>query len=107
MLLLVFLRLCVSLADMNTAISRRPAARARSNPLALGTSADTVTPGGNTAAFTSCSASANCGTHRGETKLVSSMRFNPEAISARNSSSLPSRGIGAASFCSPSRGETS
>ncbi len=107
MLLLVFLRLCVSLADMNTAISFNPAASARSKPLAFGTSAETVTPGGSTAAFTSWSASASCGTQRGETKLVSSMRVSPAAKSARSSSSLPSSGMGAASFCSPSRGETS
>ena len=59
MLLFVFLRLCVSLADMNTAISFKPAPSARSKPLALGTKAETVTPGGNGAAFTSCSASAS------------------------------------------------
>ncbi len=39
MVLLVFFRLCVSLADMKTATSRRPTATARSRPARFGTSA--------------------------------------------------------------------
>ena len=40
MLLLMFFLLWVSLAEMNTAASLRPAARARSSPLRFGTSAE-------------------------------------------------------------------
>ena len=90
MLRFVFLRLCVSLADRNTAISESPAARARSRPLALGTSALNVTPGGALApARTSSSASASCGIHRGETKLVSSMRASPPRRARPRAASCP------------------
>ncbi len=83
MLLFVFLRLCVSEAERNTAISCRPARSARSSPVAFGTSALNVTSRAfGTSVRTSSSASASCGTQRGETKLVSSMRFSPAAMSA-------------------------
>jgi hypothetical protein len=51
-------------------------------PVALGTRALNVTPGGGGSVRISSSASASCGTQRGETKLVSSMRVRPASINA-------------------------
>src|SRR5687768_15215037 len=48
-----------------------------------------------------------CGTHLGETKLVTSISFSPAACSRCTSSILTLAGTGSFSFCSPSRGPTS
>ncbi len=53
------------------------------------------------------SASASCGIHFGETKLVISMRRSPADASASISRTFPESGTVALSFCRPSRGETS
>lgn len=105
--LLTLARLCASLALRKTAISRRPTASARSRPRAFGHRALKVTPGSVAIVLASSSASASCGTHFGETKLVISIRRRPAATSAAMSRRLPSIGIIAASFWRPSRGLTS
>ena len=111
--LLMFFLLCVSLALMKTAISFIPASFARSRPRAFGQSALKATRGradGARAPSTnsaSSSASASCGIHFGETKLVISIRASPAATSASMSRSLPESGTVAFSFCRPSRGDTS
>ena len=51
--------------------------------------------------------SAICGTHFGLTKLATSMWAKPQADSRSTSAILSAVGIGAFSFCSPSRGLTS
>jgi hypothetical protein len=51
--------------------------------------------------------SAICGTHFGDTKLVTSMLRKPASVSRSTSSTLTSTGIVCFSFCSPSRGPTS
>ncbi len=66
-----------------------------------------MTPGGGFMVRASSSASASWGTHRGETKLVISMRVRPAAQSASMRRRLPSMEMSAASFCKPSRGLTS
>ena len=103
----MFILLCVSLELRNTAISVSPAASARSSPFAFGHSAPKVTPGGGLYSRASSSASASCGTHLGDTKLVISMRRRPALISPSRRRFLPSSEIIAASFCRPSRGLTS
>jgi hypothetical protein len=51
--------------------------------------------------------SAICGTHFGETKLVTSMLGKPAAVRRSTSSTFTAAGIICFSFCSPSRGPTS
>src|SRR5207253_8168190 len=68
--LLVFLRLCVSVADMNRAISRIPVARARSRPARFGTSAAYRISGLRTTRRATSSVSASCGIHRSEERRV-------------------------------------
>src|SRR3954462_9654320 len=52
-------------------------------------------------------ASAICGTHFGETKLVTSISVRPASCRRCTSSILTAAGTGAFSFCKPSRGPTS
>ncbi len=80
----MFLRFMVSVADSTTAISRAPAARARSRPFRLGTSTE-VRRSGSAAltCATSSAASAICGTARGDTKLVASTLGTPASASRR------------------------
>ncbi len=52
-------------------------------------------------------ASAICGTHLGETKLVTSISFRPASCNRCTRPILISTGTGCASFCKPSRGPTS
>src|SRR6266702_2894992 len=54
-----------------------------------------------------CSASASCGTHFGETKLVASRMVRPVAANRSRNSSFTSTGSTDDSFCSPSRAPTS
>jgi len=87
----MFFRFIVSVADRTTAISRAPAACARSSPLRLGTS--TETRSAVSAAWIrgrSSAASAICGTAFGDTKLVASTLRTPAAASSRTSSSFAS-----------------
>ena len=105
--LFTFFLLCVSLAEMKTAISFIPAALARSSPFALGHSALNVTPSGGFTCSATSSASASCGIHFGETKLVISMRRRPACTRASMRRSLPRSGTVARSFWRPSRRETS
>ena len=75
--LLTFFLLCVSDADRKTAISFIPAASAESSPRRFGTSALIRTPGGRCTPRATSAASASCGIHLGDTKLVISM--SPDA----------------------------
>ena len=52
-------------------------------------------------------ASAICGTHLGDTKLVASTAGSPASLRRLTSSTLASVGTTPGSFCSPSRGPTS
>ena len=52
-------------------------------------------------------ASAICGTQRGDTNAVTSMRDRPEADSASMKATFVSVVTTSASFCRPSRGPTS
>ena len=106
-LLFTFLWLWVSLHETKTAISPIPAARARSRPRAFGQSALNETPSGGFARWATASASASCGIHLGETKLVISIRRRPLATSASIRRSLLWSGTVARSFWRPSRGPTS
>src|SRR6187455_920785 len=54
-----------------------------------------------------CALSAICGTHLGETKLVTSISVRPASCRRCTSSILTAAGTGAFSFCKPSRGPTS
>src|SRR5207244_2919310 len=54
-----------------------------------------------------CALSAICGTHFGETKLVTSMSLSPASCSRCTSRILTSDGTSCFSFCRPSRGPTS
>src|SRR5438105_9435752 len=105
--LLVFLRLCDSVADMNTATSRIPAATARSRPARLGTRAVYRTPGFRATRCATSSVSASCGIQSGRTKDPSSMRCSPASANASTRRSRASTDNSADSFCRPSRGPTS
>src|SRR5665647_395042 len=52
-------------------------------------------------------ASAICGTHLGDTKLVTSISFKPASCSRCTSPILTAAGTACFSFCRPSRGPTS
>src|SRR4051812_6212052 len=54
-----------------------------------------------------CALSAICGTHLGETKLVTSISFKPASCNRCTRPILISAGTGSFSFCKPSRGPTS
>ena len=96
----------VSLATTTTLTSSIPAAIARSSPRSFSTSPIHDTwPRGNRSA--TASASAICGTSRGCTKLVASIRLAPAATSPAISFSFAGVDSTASSFCSPSRGATS
>jgi hypothetical protein len=84
-----------------------PAASAVSSPRRFGTSALIRTPGGRCTPRATSPASASCGIHLGETKLVSSMWRMPDATSASMKRILSAVGTWRASFCRPSRGPTS
>jgi hypothetical protein len=105
--LLTFFLLWVSDADMNTAISRMPAASAVSSPRRFGTSALNRTPSRRPTPRATSELSASCGIHFGLTKLVISIADTPAAISASIRRILSAVGTWRASFCRPSRGPTS
>src|SRR6478752_5974765 len=54
-----------------------------------------------------CALSAICGTHLGETKLVTSISLSPASCRRCTRPILTSAGTGSFSFCRPSRGPTS
>src|SRR3954468_18834198 len=54
-----------------------------------------------------CALSAICGTHLGDTKLVTSISLRPASCRRWTSSIFTAAGTGSFSFCSPSRGPTS
>src|SRR4051812_13108087 len=54
-----------------------------------------------------CTLSAICGTHLGDTKLVTSISRSPASWSMCTRCTFTSAGTGCFSFCSPSRGPTS
>src|SRR4051812_42245961 len=99
-------RLCVSLAETTTSISRKPAARARSAPRVFGMSDEYLMSGFFVIAAQTASASAICGIAFGCTNETASIRRTPVSLSASISRTLDSVGIGS-SFCRPSRGATS
>ena len=107
MVLFTFFLLCVSDADRNTAISFIPEARAVSSPRRFGTSALMRTPIGRCTPRATSAASASCGIHFGDTKLVISMSRMPAATSASMKRIFSAVGTCRASFCRPSRGPTS
>src|SRR5205085_7841012 len=54
-----------------------------------------------------CALSAICGTHLGDTKLVTSISLRPASCRRCTSSIFTAAGTGSFSFCKPSRGPTS
>src|SRR5919202_3912486 len=104
---LMLARLKLSVAATNSAMSCTPAARARSSPRGLGTSATYRTPGRLRIARKTSSASAIRGTALGCTNDVTSIHGKPASDSRSTKRTLTSVGMGAGSFCSPSRGPTS
>src|SRR5690606_3302654 len=54
-----------------------------------------------------CALSAICGTHLGDTKLVTSISFSPASCRRCTSSIFTAAGTSPFSFCRPSRGPTS
>ncbi len=105
--LLTFFLLCVSDADKKTAISFMPDASAVSRPRRFGTSALMRTPAGRATPRATSAASASCGIHFGDTKLVISIARMPAATSESMKRILSAVGTLRASFCRPSRGPTS
>ena len=106
--LFTFFLLCVSDADMKTAISFMPAASAVVEPLPVRHQrASRPMPGLRVMPRATSAASASCGIHFGDTKLVISMARRPVAESASMKRILSAVGIMRASFCRPSRGPTS
>src|SRR5437763_5417340 len=104
---LMLARLKLSVAATNNAMSSTPAARARSRPRGLGTSATYRTPGRLRMARKTSSASAMRGTALGCTNEVTSIHAKPASESRSTKRTLASVGMAAGSFWSPSRGPTS
>ena len=104
---LMFFWLNASLAAANTTISSAFAASAPSKPFMFGTSTEYATPARRPMRSITCAPSAICGTHFGDTKLVTSMLGKPAAVRRSTSSTFTAAGIICFSFCSPSRGPTS
>ena len=90
--LLTFFLLWVSEADRNTATSFMPEAIAVSRPRRFGTSALIRTPATRCTPRETSAASASCGIHFGDTKLVISMSRIPAATSASMNFSLSAVG---------------
>src|SRR5690625_2524635 len=87
--------------------SSMPAATARSRPRSFITRPAKLTPSTRGTSAITASASANCGTALGCTKLVTSTRVAPADTARFTNSTLSPVDTIASSFCSPSRGETS
>src|SRR5690625_857890 len=87
--------------------SSMPAATARSSPRSFITRPAKLTPSTRGTSAMTASASANCGTALGCTKLVTSTRVAPAATARFTNSTLSPVDSITCSFCSPSRGETS
>jgi hypothetical protein len=104
---LTFLRLWLSDAEQNTAMTSTPASAARSAPLALGTSTVRRAPVERSAPATTSAASASCGTARGETKEVTSISRTPAAMRPLTTAIFSSVGMKVFSIWKPSRGPTS
>ena len=110
-------RFIVSVAARTTAISRTPAAAARSRPRRFGTSAEMRNPSRDASpgpgafdrasAPTTSAASAICGTALGETKLVASTLVTPAANRLSMSATLAWVATATGWLCSPSRAATS
>jgi len=101
------LMLCASDTEIGTVTRRAPAARARSQPLKLGTSTTGVKPGMALAYASTSSASTNCGMSLAGTKEQTSIACTPAAASALIQACFAAVGMKLLVFCSPSRGPTS
>src|SRR4051794_18831552 len=104
---LMLRRLNDSDAAANTATSLTPAARARSRPGRLGTSAVYRVDGRRVMPAKTSAASAICGTHFGLTKAETSIARRPAADNRSLNAILSPVATAALSFCNPSRGPTS